>query len=162
MPHVDPSTGDEAGMRYLVAEQGLGPALIHYLVRSRVDGEVCVGEWPPASAFDEGPVRRYVVKVPDLPKRMRPLMHSTPGITTFLPAGPGVAVEIGHRHPVSLRACPLFDPNGLVLLRGRGEEPWALERTPQMGDLRAFARVELRAEQERTVATATSTSKPDP
>ena len=144
MPHVDPSTLDDGGPRFIVAEQGLGPALIHYFVRSRVEGEVAVGEWPPESSFDEGPVRRYIVKVPELPKRMRPLMASTPGLTTFLPAGPGVAVELGYRHPVALRACPVFDANGLVLLRGRGDEPWTLEKTPQMGDLRAFARVELR------------------
>ena len=162
MPHVDPSTSDDPGLRYLVAEQGLGAALIHYLVRSRVDGEVCVGEWPPASAFDEGPVRRYVLKIPELPPRMRPLMQSTPGITMFLPAGPGVAVEIGYRHPVMLRACPVFDPNGLVLLRGRGDEPWALDRVPQMGDLRAFARVELREGDQREIARATATSKPEP
>ena len=144
MPHVDPSTLDDGGPRFIVAEQGLGPALIHYFVRSRVEGEVAVGEWPPESSFDEGPVRRYIVKVPELPKRMRSLMASTPGLTTFLPAGPGVAVELGYRHPVALRACPVFDANGLVLLRGRGDEPWTLEKTPQMGDLRAFARVELR------------------
>src|SRR5215472_7936881 len=35
MPHVDPSTAEEAGVRYVVAEQGLGPALVHYFVRSR-------------------------------------------------------------------------------------------------------------------------------
>lgn len=160
-PSVDPSTNDDAGTRFLVAEQGLGPALIHYFVRSRVDGEVAVGEWPPASAFDEGPVRRYVMRVPDLPLRMRPLLRQTPGITTFLPAGPGVAVEIGYRHPIALRACPIFDPNGLVLLRGRGDEPWALPRMPTMGDLRAFARVELRSEDAPVVSTASATHKPD-
>lgn len=162
MPHVDPSTIEDNGPRYIVAEQGLGPALIHYFVRSRVEGEVAVGEWPPESAFDEGPVRRYIMRVPELPKRMRPLMARTPGLTTFLPAGPGVAVEMGYRHPVALRACPVFDPNGLVLLRGRGDEPWTLDKTPQMGDLRAFARVELRSETGADALKANATSMPDP
>lgn len=144
MPHVDPRTLEDDGPRIIVAEQGLGPALIHYFVRSRVDGEVTVGEWPPESAFSDGPVRRYVFRIPELPLRMRPMIAQTPGLTTFLPVGPGIAVEMGYRHPVALRACPVFDPNGLVLLRGRGDEPWALEKVPQMGDLRAFARVELR------------------
>ena len=161
MPHVDPSTNHEAGVRYIVAEQGLGPALIHYFVRSRVDGEVCVGEWPPASSFDDTPVRRYLVRVPDLPNRMRDLMTTTPGMTSFLPVGPGVAVEIGYRHPVELRACPVFDPNGLVLLRGRGDEPWALDRVPTMGDIRAFARVELRAADQADASIARATSAPD-
>ena len=162
MPQVDPTTSQEGGPRIIVAEQGLGPALIHYFVRSRVEGEVAVGEWPPESAFDEGPVRRYILRIPDLPKRMRPLMAGTPGITTFLPASAGVAVEMGFRHPVALRACPVFDPAGLVLIRGRGEEPWTLERTPQMGDLRAFARVELRSEGSADAALATSVKLPDP
>lgn len=162
MPHVDPATIEDAGPRIIVAEQGLGPALIHYFVRSRVEGEVAVGEWPPESAFDEGPTRRYILRIPDLPQRMRPLMAKTPGITTFLPAGPGVAVEMGYRHPVSLRACPVFDPNGLVLLRGRGDEAWSLDRTPQMGDLRAFARVELRTTEGRDEIAADTTHLPDP
>ncbi len=162
MPHVDPSTVEEGGPRFIVAEQGLGPALIHYFVRSRVEGDVTVGEWPPASAFDEGPVRRYILRVPDLPLRMRPLLRLTPGITTFVPAGPGVAVEIGYRHPVQLRACPVFDPNGIVLIRGRGDEPWVLARLPQMGDLRAFARVELRGEESAEASPATQMHKPEP
>ncbi len=161
MPHVDPKTVDDGGPRIIVAEQGLGPALIHYFVRSRVEGEVTVGEWPPDSAFDEGPVRRYVMRIPELPKRMRPLMAKTPGLTTFLPAGPGVAVEMGYRHPVALRSCPVFDPGGLVLLRGQGAEPWRLEKMPQMGDLRAFARVELRGSEGPDASAAISSYLPD-
>jgi hypothetical protein len=161
MPHVDPSSLDEAGPRVIVAEQGLGAALIHYFVRSRVDGEVASCEWPPASAFDEGPVRRYVMRIPDLPARMRPLMNATPGITCFLPVSPGAAVEIGYRHPVSLRACPVFDANGLVLIRGRGEDPLVLDKMPMMGDLRAFARVELR-ESDQVEQKSISASRPEP
>jgi hypothetical protein len=89
-------------------------------------------------------------------------MGGTPGLTTFLPAGPGVAVEMGYRHPVALRACPVFDANGLVLIRGRGDEPWMLEKTPQMGDLRAFARVELRANEAPEAAVSTGAKLPDP
>ena len=75
-----------------------------------------VAEWPPESAFDDGPVRRWILRIPELPGRMRPLMHATPGVTCFVPVGPGVAVEAGYRHPVELRACPVFDPGGLVLV----------------------------------------------
>lgn len=161
MPHVDPSTTEESGLRYVVAEQGLGPALIHYFVRSRVDAEVGVAEWPPSSAFDEGPTRRYVFKVPDLPARMRPLLQGTPGLTTFLPAGPGIGVEVGYRHPVALRACPIFDPQGMVFLRGRGDEPWTVEKLPQLGDIRAFARVEMReVGQTESIATGTGQAPP--
>ncbi len=156
MPHVDPATSGDSGLRIIVAEQGLGAALVHYLVRSRVEGEVAVAEWPPDSSFDDGLVRRTVVRVPALPPRMRALMQSTPGLTTFLPVGPGVAVEIGYRHPVHLRGCNVFDPAGLVLLRGRGDEPWTIPRLPEFGDLRAFARVELRGDSSEQVAVSTS------
>jgi hypothetical protein len=144
----DPAAHDVPGPRIVVAEQGLSAALVHYFVRSRVEGEVAACEWPPLSSFDEGPIRRTVVRVPELPPRMLPLLRDTPGLTTFIPVAPGAAVESGFRHPIELRACPIFDPNGLVLFRGRGEEPWALERMPAMGDLRAFARVALRDAEE--------------
>lgn len=154
MPQVEPSTRTEPGIRFVVAEQGLGPALVHYFVRSHVEGEVCVAEWPPATVFDDAPVRRWVMRIPDLPGRMRPMLHATPGITCFVPAGAGVAVEAGYRHPVELRACNVFGAAGLVLVRGRGDEPWAIDRLPAMGALAAFARVELRAEDQAPAAAA--------
>jgi hypothetical protein len=144
MPRVDPATKQEPGLRYVVAEHGLGAALVHYFVRSRVEGEVCVAEWPPESAFDDAPVRRWLIRIPELPPRMQGLMHETPGIASFVPAGGGIAVEAGYRHPVELRACPVFDPAGLVLVRGGGKEPLTIDRLPPMGALRSFARVEVR------------------
>jgi hypothetical protein len=162
MPHVDPSTKLEPGVRFIVAEQGLGPALVHYFVRSRVEGEVCVAEWPPESAFADGPTRRWIMRIPELPDRMRGLLHATPGITVFVPAGTGVGVEAGHRHPVELRACPVFEAGGLVLLRGRGDEPWVVDRLPPMGALSAFARVELRPDDRpEGAAVASRTASPE-
>lgn len=146
--HPEPATRNLPGPRIIVAEQGLGAALVHYLVRSRVEGEVAACEWPPASSFDDGPVRRTVVRVAELPPRMIPLVSTTPGLTAFVPIAPGIAVEAGFRHAIELRACPVFDPNGLVLPRQGGLEPWVLERLPVLGDLRAFARVVLRDEEE--------------
>src|SRR5689334_18436781 len=84
-PHPDPSTGREPGSRWLCVEAGLGPALIHYFVRSNVAAEVGVAEWPPASSFDDGPVVRYLFRVPELPERMMPLLTSTPGVGMFVP-----------------------------------------------------------------------------
>ena len=152
-PRVDPSTKAEAGMRIVVAEQGLGATLVQYLVRSQVDGEVCVAEWPTRSALDEGPTRRWIIRIPSLPARMRRLMHSTPGLTCFVPAGQGVAVEAGYRHPVELRACPVFPATGLVLLRGRGDDPWIVEQLPTTGPLSTFARFEVRGGDDGVVAT---------
>ncbi|MDP8999595.1 MAG: hypothetical protein M3O46_05730 [Myxococcota bacterium] len=154
IPRVDPSTKLEPGPRIVVAEQGLGPAVVHYFVRSRVDGEVCVAEWPPQNALDDAPARRWVIRIPDLPVRMRPLLQSTPGIGCFVPSGQGVAVEAGYRHPLELRACPVFNAGGLVLVRGRGDEPWIIDRLPPMGPLSSFAPTEMRtAAREGSVAT---------
>jgi hypothetical protein len=145
-PHPDPSTKREPGLRWICAEAGLGPALIHYFVRSGVEAEVGIAEWPPESSFDEGPVTRYLFRVPEVPERMIPLLSSTPGLGVFLPLTPGAAVEVGYRHPVNLRACPVFSETGLVLFRGGGKDVLELTRMPALGDVSAFARVDLRKE----------------
>ncbi|MBK8251483.1 MAG: hypothetical protein IPK82_02295 [Polyangiaceae bacterium] len=152
-PHPDPSTADEPGARILVAEAGLGPALIHYFVRSGVDAEVGVAEWPPDSSFDEAPVVRYLFQVPEIPKRMVPLLTSTPGIGVYIPVAPGAAVLSGFRHPVNLRACPVFGDPGLVLFRHPGDDPLELATVPALGDVRAFARIESRSQVLRTQST---------
>ncbi len=158
-PHTDPSAGREPGERWLVAEAGLGPAMIHYFVRSNVSAEVGVAEWPPESSFDDGPVVRYVFRVPSLPERMLPLLTRTPGLTMFVPVAPGAAVECGFRHPVNLRACPVFAETGLVLFRGQGQDPLEISTLPAFGDVRAFARVEMRQEKPSPVVkTLTSSS----
>jgi hypothetical protein len=158
-PHVDPTTAAEPGAKWISAEQGLGPALIGYFVRSGVDADVGIAEWPPSSSFDDGPVRRYVFKVNEIPQRMLPLLTRTPGLHVYNPTGEGVAVEVGFRHPINLRACPVFPASGLVLFRGRGEEPLELPRLPALGAVRAFARVNL-ADEAHGRITAVSTGAP--
>jgi hypothetical protein len=145
-PHVDPAAGREPGVRWVAAEAGLGPALIHYLVRSGVAAEVGLAEWPPESSFDDAPIVRYLFRIPSIPERMVPLLTSTPGLGYFIPVAPGAAVEVGFRHPVSLRACPVFDETGMVLFRGRRREPLEISKLPAMGDVSSFARVELTKE----------------
>ncbi|MBI5536517.1 MAG: hypothetical protein HY898_27595 [Deltaproteobacteria bacterium] len=140
-PHLDPSTARDVGDIWVLAEEGTGPAWIQYLIRSRVDAQVGLAEWPPASSLDEGPVRRYLFHVPELPSRMLPLVRTTPGLSAFRKMAPGVAVEIGFRHPVNLQACPVFPDSGLVLFRGSSEEPVILERLPALGEVTSFARV---------------------
>jgi hypothetical protein len=145
-PHLDPAAGREPGPRWIAAESGLGPALVHYLVRSGVEAEVGLAEWPPESSFDDAPVLRYVFRIPAVPERMIPLLTSTPGLGYFVPVAPGAAVEIGFRHPVNLRACPVFSEAGLVLFRGGGRDPLEIPKLPAMGDVSAFARIELNKE----------------
>lgn len=159
-PHVDPSTYEEPGPKWICAEHGLGPALIGYFLRSSVDAEVGLAEWPPASSFDDGPVRRYIFRVGEIPARMMPLLTKTPGLSVFNPAGEGVGVEMGFRHPVNLRACPVFGAAGLVLFRGRGLEPLELPKLPALGAVQGFARVELREEASLARVTATQTGIP--
>lgn len=145
-PHADPAAGREPGPRWICAEAGLGPALIQYFVRSNVEAEVGVAEWPPESSFDDAPITRYLLRLPSVPERMIPLLTTTPGLGVYAPVAPGAAVEVGYRHPVNLRACPVFAEAGLVLFRGGGRGPLELARVPALGDVRAFARVDMRAE----------------
>jgi hypothetical protein len=145
-PHPDPANVREPGPRWILAESGLGPALIQYFVRSAVEAEVGIAEWPPESSFDDAPVVRYIFRVPEVPDRMVPLLTKTPGLGVFAPVAPGCAVEVGFRHPVSLRACPVFSETGLVLFRGAGQDALEITKLPQLGDVSAFARVEMRRE----------------
>ncbi len=142
-PRLAPSTVEDGGPRWICTEAGLGPALIHYFVRSLVQAEVGVAQWPPASEFDEGPVRRYVFRLEQIPARMNQLLGATPGIGVFVPEGPNAAVEIGFEHPINLRACPVFATAGLVLLRGGGREPIIIDEMPALGPVTAFARIEM-------------------
>ncbi|HTJ81857.1 MAG TPA: hypothetical protein VL400_09025, partial [Polyangiaceae bacterium] len=152
MPQLDPASGPSGtrasegpSMRWILAERGLGPALIAYFLRSGVEAEVGLAEWPPETSFDESAVQRYLFRVADVPARMMPLLGGTPGLTVFQPVADGVGVEIGFKHPVNLKACPVFDREGLVLFRGTAE-PLELPKLPALGPVSGFARVELLGE----------------
>lgn len=152
-PHVDPKTASEPGTKWIVAEKGLGPALIAYFIRSNVEAEVGLAEWPPASSFDDAPVQRYILRVPQIPARMMPLLTTTPGLSVYQPVAEGAGVELGFRHPVNLRACPIFDRDGLVLFSGKGE-PLVLPKLPALGNVQSFARVEIGGEEGQRGITA--------
>ncbi len=139
-PRLAPSAGLAPGPRWICAEAGLGAALIHYFVRSQVAALVGVAEWPPASAFEQFPLRRYLFKVDALPARMVALMRDTPGVQLYVPEGDAVAVEVGYRHPIHLRACPVFPSRGLTLIRG-GAAPILVDKLPALGPVDAFAKV---------------------
>lgn len=142
-PRLAPSTITEGGPRWICTEAGLGPALIHYFVRSLVNAEVGVAEWPPASEFDEGPIRRYLFRLEEVPERMNTLLRATPGIDVYVPQGTHAAVELGFDHPINLRACPVFSREGLVLIRGGGRQPVVIDKLPALGPVNAFARIEM-------------------
>lgn len=142
-PQLDPSAGREPGARWLLAEWGLGGAMIHYLRRSDVPARVGLCEWPPPSALEDTPVRRYLFELPSFPQRMNALLTRTPGVRLFVPVSPGAAVEVGYRHPIQLRAVPTFRGPGLVLFRGRGEPPLEIPRMPALGTLDAFSRIRV-------------------
>jgi hypothetical protein len=143
MPHPDPTSVPPLHELWVLADAGLGPALLSYFTRANVNASAGIAEWPPDSSFDDHAVRRWLFKVNDLPARIRPLLSSTPGITTFVPVTAGAAVEVGFRHPIALEACPVFSNEGLVLLRGRGQPPLEIERVPVLADVRTLGRAQL-------------------
>jgi hypothetical protein len=75
---------------------------------------------------------------------MHSLLVHTPGLYAFVPVAPGAAVEVGYRHPITLRALPIFRETGLVLFRGRGEPPFELAKRPLLADVESLARFDVR------------------
>ena len=144
MPRVDPSTKLEPGMRSSSPSRGSGRRSCTTSSARASRARSASRSGRPRRAFDDAPVRRWVLRIPELPERMRALVHDTPGITAFVPAGAGVAVEAGYRHPVELRACPVFDAAGSCSCAAAATSRGSLPRLPPMGALTAFARVELR------------------
>jgi hypothetical protein len=89
---------------------------------------------------------------------MRALVGATPGITAFLPAGAGGAVQVGHRHPVHLTGLPVFDPQGLVLIFAPSADgqrpPMIIERLPTLGPVAGLVTPQLADATRPVVATA--------
>lgn len=140
-PARDPAAGREPGPRLLLAEWGLGAAMLHYLRRSDVPGRVALAEWPPASDLEDEPRRRYLFELPSVPPRMVPLFERTPGLCLMERTAVGAAVQIGYRHPVRLGAFPAFRGPSLVLFRGEGA-PLELSQQPAFGRIDAFAKLD--------------------
>jgi hypothetical protein len=136
-PHAAPRAGSDASPLWILAEQGLGTTLLHYLSRSAVEARCGIAEWPPETSFDDAPRLRWLFRVPALPARMRPMLMATPGIELFWPASAGAAVELGYRHPISLRAVPVFSDGALVLFRGGGP-PLVIDPLPALAELGAL------------------------
>jgi hypothetical protein len=148
--HPDPATRTLPGAKWITAEKGLGPAMIAYLTRSAVPADVGVAEWPPESSFDDAPVARYLFRLDEVPARMLPLFSSTPGLSVYQAVSATAAVELGFRHPVELRSCPVWAPGSMVFFRGshtdRAGDPLVLSKLPALGPVASFARVEFKSE----------------
>ena len=151
--HLDPKTRHAPGTKWITAEKGLGPSLIAYFTRSSVEADVGLAEWPPESSFDDAPVMRYLFRTNALPDRMLPLLLSTPGLTVYQSVSPTASVELGFRHPVELRSCPVWPAGSMVFFRGT-VDPLVLERLPALGPVASFARVEFRNEGVEKLATS--------
>jgi hypothetical protein len=143
--HHEPATRTLPGAKWITAEKGLGPAMIAYLTRSAVPADVGVAEWPPESSFDDAPVARYLFRLEEVPARMLPLFSQTPGLAVYQAVSATAAVELGFRHPVELRSCPVWAAGSMVFFRGHGD-PLVLSKLPALGPVASFARVEFKSE----------------
>ncbi|MCC7535263.1 MAG: hypothetical protein IT379_03575 [Deltaproteobacteria bacterium] len=127
----------------VTAEQGLGPSLLAYLFRSRVEGQAAIAEWPAQSAFEDAPRRLYLLRLRDVPPRIVHLLASTPGTTVFVPVGDGVGIERSYRHPIPLESCAsLFPATTLHLFRGDGRVD-IVDPLPAFAPIRALVRAGL-------------------
>ena len=147
-PRRDPTvTASGARPLWLAVEPGVARPLVEYLARSSVEADVGVVELPPESSFDDQPRRVSLFRVPELPPRLERLVTATPGIRAFAPAGPGVVVEVGHKHPIHLAGLPVFPVDGMALLPahdpGGARAPLVVERLPQMAPVASLVDVRL-------------------
>jgi hypothetical protein len=136
---------------WVTAETGIGHALVGYLFRWRIKASVALAEWPPASAFDEGPRRLHVFELEDPPARVVSLLRSLPGVHVFEPATPNVGVEVGFKHPVALESCQgVFQKNGLTLFTGRAGVT-VVDPVPPLAPVRTLVRADVRLEDATTL-----------
>jgi hypothetical protein len=81
---------------------------------------------------------------------MLPLFSSTPGLAVYQAVSATAAVELGFRHPVELRSCPVWPAGSMVFFRGRhtdqSGDPLVLSKLPALGPVSSFARVEFKSE----------------
>jgi hypothetical protein len=144
-PQIDASTTFDGREVWLLVAPGLGPTLASYFARSRVTAKAGLlpapTEGSPAPAATQR--EQWLFHVQDPPLRLRSLLTRTPGIVAFKPEGPGAAVEVGYRHPIPLRACPIFDASALVLFRGGIAQALEVTPLPMLGDVRALVRLDV-------------------
>jgi FtsH ternary system domain X7 len=159
-PRPDPSVEPTDDEFWVLAEPGVGPSLLGYFARSEVTARVGIVEWPSPSRLEQTPLRQFLFRVESMPRRMRSLLGATPGITSFAIVADGVAVQHGYRHPVHLRACPVFDPQGLVLFRGKGRPPREIRRLPALAEVGALGRTTLLPLEAGSAASAEGSAEP--
>jgi len=138
-PRPDPALRGAA--RLLLAEPGVGPALVRTLVRSSIEARVAVLDFPTSSDVVPEPDRKWLFEVPELPERMRIFRSSLPGVASFVPVAPRAAVEEGFSHPLTLESFPFFHAGApLVLFWGR-RTPLEIAPGFSFTDVRALVRI---------------------
>ncbi len=140
-PVPSPEPAGTRGPVWVLAEVGIGHALVGYLYRSGIEARAALAEWPSESAFDERPRSLHLFELEEPPERVIRLLTALPGVWVFRPASRGAAVEIGYRHPVALDGCPSVFPEGsLHLFRGKGGVS-ILDPLPRFAPVAALVRV---------------------
>ena len=126
-PQPNPKAFTENSLVWVLAEAGLGPALVHYFVRSQVDAEAVSPSGRPRPAL-RTPPSCHLFRLSLLPPRLRTLLSKTPGLALFSRRGRAPPLKRVFGIPSNLAACPVFDERGLVLFRGHGFAPAAPSR----------------------------------
>lgn len=130
---------------FVTAKLGIGPSVISYLFRWRIEARAGLSEWRSDSAFDDDPNQVYLFEVAHMPERIVRLFSEIPGITLFEPMAKNVGVELGFQHPISLDSCAsVFETSGLFLFHGsRSTNVTIVDPVPELAPLRSLVRIEL-------------------
>ena len=128
---------------FVVAELGVGRAVLSYLARYGVKAKAALAEWIGESVFDDRPVARHVVDVQDAPERIVALLVSIPGVTVLAPVGGRAAVALGHRHPLPLDVLEGVFPEGSLALFVPGEPVRLLDPLPPFASVSSLVRLRI-------------------
>jgi hypothetical protein len=112
----------DAGPLWVLAAPGVGRRLASHLCLAGISAR--------ATVIDVGDGSSWLFRIESLAPRLRAIVGSgVPGVLTFRDVAPGVAVELGYRHPLELKSLGCFDPKALVLFRA-SSSPLAFEKLP--------------------------------
>jgi hypothetical protein len=105
---------------WLLVRPGLGPSVLTYLWRNRIEAEAVMVKRE-GSSFG-GPAGDLLVRVQKLHTRMLDLFAQLPGIEVHRPIGENFVVEVGFRHPLRLESCQsVFEKDKFYVFSGRRE-----------------------------------------
>jgi hypothetical protein len=126
-------------------ELGLYKELCRYLWSRQVRATVTPAVSAKTSLFTGKPREVQLVRCEGIPRHVAQLIHTTPGMSVFIPVQQHLLVEWGFRHPIALESCgAAFEEDETVLFFGPPRKVERLAANDEEVDIRDLIDVDLR------------------